>query len=236
MVAACACVWMCKCPPSEGAAAEGESKEPKVPAVPRLDSLNRAVGSLRSRLETPKGFQPWRVRAGGLRPRAAAAALRRRGLRAGGRRLPAAVRFWSGRCSKRRRSAAMVAACACVWMCKCPPSEGAAAEGESKEPKVPAVPRLDSLNRAVGSLRSRLETPKGFQPWRVRAGGLRPRAAAAALRRRGLRAGGRRLPAAVRFWSGRCSKRRRSAAMVAACACVWMCKCPPSAGAAAACK
>ena len=132
----------------------------------------------------------------GLRPRATAAAFGRRGLRAGGRRLTAGVRFWCERSSWRRRCAAVVAACACASRWNVGSSEGAAAEGGSKEPKV---------------------------PWRVRAepaGRLSLHPVAAAFGRRGLRAGGRRLTAGVRFWCGRSSWRRRCAAVVAACACV----------------
>ena len=122
MVAACACVSRWNVGSSEGAAAKGGSKEPKV---------------------------PWRVRAepaGRLSLHATATAFGRRGLRAGGRRLTAGFAFLvlakseltalrrDGRglrlrLVKKRRS-----------------SKEAAAEGESKEPKVPAAPRLNSLN------------------------------------------------------------------------------------------
>ena len=51
--------------------------------------------------------------------------------------MTAGVRFWCGRSSWRRRCAAVVAACACVSRWNVGSSEGAAAEGGSKEPKVP---------------------------------------------------------------------------------------------------
>ena len=128
--------------------------------------------------------------AGGLRPRAAVAAHRRRGPRAGGRRLPAGVRFWGGVGARRRRCAAVVAACACVRVCS------------ALRPK-----------RWAGSARCQLLPRSGD------AGGQCPLPAAAALGRRGLCRRGGGLPAGVRFWGGVGARGRRCAAVVAACAC-----------------